>query len=222
MKKFLIIIGLFLILSPQTWVNADNHIVRDNIYSMFGIELNTHISKYADSRDGKIADTFTSSDTIYTFTDKTLVNINRSRFFKRYLVRTDQYFRVLVVNASKAFPQDKKFTDKVCKNEQNKFKNIFSHAYNLVPSKFKTFYRKGIDEKTPLEFLWNDLNYTYKNDSGEYRLMLICMYRMYKGKILSVFFTSWMTEKYYRRNVINRFKKIDKFDTNFISKYLLK
>jgi hypothetical protein len=48
------------------------------------------------------------------------------------------------------------------------------------------------------------------------------MYRMYKGKILSVFFTSWMTEKYYRRNVINRFKKIDKFDTNFISKYLLK
>ena len=222
MKKFIMIIGLFLILSPQTWVNADNHIVRDNIYSMFGIELNTHISKYADSRDGKIADNFTSSDTIYTFTDKTLVNINRSRFFKNYQVRTDQYFRVLVVNAGKAFPQDKKFTDKVCKNEQKKFKNILSHVYNLFPSKFKTFYRKGIDEKAPLNFLWNDLNYTYKNDSGEYRVMLICMYRMYKGEILSVFITSWMTEKYYRRNVINRFKKIDKFDTNFIFKYLLK
>ena len=90
----------------------------------------------------------------------------------------------------------------------------------LNSSKVKSFFRKNIDEKRSVDHLWQDTNYVYKDGKEQYRLMAICAYRLYKEKPISSLYVSWMTEEYYRKNVMKRFMIIEPFNTDFILDYL--
>ena len=207
---------IILILSLQSWASAE-----DRIYDLFGVELNTDISLYANVEDGVVSDAISTSEIIYTFSNKTLTNILRDPFFQSYVVRTDNNYKVKVLNASKNFIfKDKKFDDEECNNEKNNFVDIMTEELELNPSKFKSFYRKNIDKKSNYDHLWHDTNYVYKDGQNEFRLMAICVHRLYKEQPVSMLFVSWMTEEYYRKNVMIRFELIEPFNRDFILDYL--
>ena len=112
---------LVLIFSFQSWTKAE-----DKIYRLFGVELNTDISLYANVEDGTISDGISSSEIIYTFQNKHLSKINRDPVFKNYLIRTDKNYKVKVLNAGKNFSfENKKFSDKDCNEEKNNFIKIY-------------------------------------------------------------------------------------------------
>lgn len=214
MKK--ILLTFILIYNFQFIANAE-----DKIETLFGIKLNSDISLHANVEDGKISTSISTSEVIYTFANKFLKNINKDPFFDNYNIRTNDNFKIKVVNAGKLFKFDnKKFTNKDCNNEKEKYLRILLDELNLDELKFKTFYRENKDKKRKFDHLWYDTSYVYEDESEEFRLMVICNHRTFKNKIVSNLFVSWMTEDYYRKNVILRFKIIEPFDNKFIENYL--
>ena len=214
MKK--ILLTFILVYNFQFIANAE-----DKIETLFGIKLNSDISLHANVEDGKISPSISTSEVIYTFANKFLKNINKDPSFDNYNIRTNDNFKIKVVNAGKLFKFDnKKFTNKDCNNEKEKYLRILLDELNLDELKFKTFYRKNNDKKRKFDFLWYDTSYVYKDGSEEFRLMVICNHRTFKNKIVSNLFVSWMTEDYYRKNVMLRFKIIEPFDNKFIENYL--
>ena len=212
------IIYAFIILTfnLQSWVLAE-----DKIEELFGVKLNTDVSLYANVEDGVVSDGISTSETIYTFSNKTLTNILRDPLFQYYNIRTNKNYKVKVLNAGKNFLfKDKKFDDEECNNEKNNFVDILTTELELDSSKFKSFYRKSTDEKRKHDHLWHDTNYVYKDGQDEFRLMTICVHRLYKDQPVSMLFVSWMTEEYYRKNVMIRFELIEPFDRDFILDYL--
>ena len=215
---FMRIISTFiiLILNLQSWVLAE-----DKIEELFGVKLNADVSLYANVEDGVVADAISTSEIIYTFSNKTLTNILRDPMFDYYNIRTNKNYKVKVLNAGKNFLfKDKKFDDEECNNEKNNFVDILTTELELNSSKFKSFYRKNTDEKRKHDHLWHDTNYVYKDDQDEFRLMAICAHRLYKEQPVSMLFISWMTEEYYRKNVMTRFEIIEPFNRDFILDYL--
>ena len=212
------IISAFIILTLnlQSWVIAE-----DKIDELFGVKLNTDVSLYANVEDGVVSDRVSTSETIYTFENKTLTNILRDPLFQYYNIRTNKNYKVNVLNAGKNFVfKDQKFDDEKCNNEKNLFIDILTKELELNPSKFKSFYRKNIDKKSNYDHLWHDTNYVYKDGQNEFRLMAICVHRLYKEQPVSMLFVSWMTEEYYRKNVMIRFELIEPFNRDFILDYL--
>ena len=212
--RFFIIV-LILTLSLQSLTKAE-----DKINSLFGVKLNEDISNYADVENGKLTDGF--SEKIFTFTDKFL-KIDRDESFFAYGIRTDKNYKVKVLNAGKIFRFENNFTDTKCIEEKEKYISILSSELGLDKSKFKNFYRKSIHKET-LErsgnLLWNDSNYVYIDNDEKFRLSVFCSYQKKNSEIINYLFVSWMTENYYRNNVIPRFEIIDKFDKDFILKFL--
>ena len=207
---------IILILNLQSWVLAEGI-----IDELFGVKLNTDVSLYANVEDGVVSDVVSTNEIIYTFTNKKLTNISRDVLFQFYGIRTDKNYKVKVLNAGKYIIfHDKEFSDEECNNQKNNFVDILTSELDLNSSKFKNFYRKNIDEKRRFDHLWHDTNYLYKDENEEYRLMVICTHRLYKKKPASMLFISWMTEEYYRRNVMNRFEVIEPFNRDFILDYL--
>ena len=212
--RFFILV-LILTLSLQSLTKAE-----DKINSLFGVKLNEDISNYAEVENGKLTDGF--SEKIFTFTDKFL-KIDRDESFFAYGIRTDKNYKVKVLNAAKIFRFENNFTDKKCIEEKENYISILSSELGLDNTKFKNFYRKSIHKET-LErsgnVLWNDSNYVYNDNNEKFRLMVFCSYQKKNGEIINYLFVSWMTENYYRNNVIPRFEIIDKFDKDFILKFL--
>tara|TARA_Y100001958_G_C20974808_1_gene368352 strand:- start:62 stop:712 length:651 start_codon:yes stop_codon:yes gene_type:complete len=216
MKKLLGIVILSLLLSVSSKAE-------DKIDQLFGIKLNTDISMYANVEEGKISENMSMNETIYTFANDTLKNIERDPLFTSYNVRTDKNYKIKVVNAGKRYSfENEKFSDKNCNDDKFNFIKILTDELNLNSSKFKSFYRKNVDKKLKFDQLWSDTNYVYKDDTDQYRLMIICDFIGYQNKPYSRLYVSWMTEEYYRKNVIQRFEIIDEFNTDFILEYLVK
>lgn len=209
-------VSIILIFSIQSWTLAE-----DKIEELFGVKLNTDVSLYANVEDGVIVDTISTSEIIYTFSNKTLTNILRDPLFQWYGVRTNKNYKVKVLNAGKNFIfKDKKFDDEECNDEKNNFVDILTTELKLNASKFKSFYRKNTDEKSKNDLLWHDTNYVYKDGQDEFRLMAICAHRLYKEQPVSSLIISWMTEEYYRKNVMIRFELVEPFNKDFILNYL--
>ena len=216
MKKILGIVVLSLLLSVSSKAE-------DKIDQLFGIKLNTDISMYANVEEGKILENMSMNETIYTFANDTLKNIERDPLFASYNVRTDKNYKIKVINAGKRYSfENEKFSDKNCNDDRFNFIKILTDELNLNSSKFKSFYRKNVDKKLKFDQLWSDTNYVYKDDTDQYRLMIICDFIGYQNKPYSRLYVSWMTEEYYRKNVIQRFEIIDEFNTDFILEYLVK
>ena len=195
----------------------------ERINSLFGVKLNDDISNYADVENGKLAKGF--SETIYNFGDEFLT-IDRDENFFSYGIRTDKNYRIKTLNAAaKRFIYKDDFTHSQCIDEKKKYISILANELNLDTSKFKNFYRKSVHKET-LEgsgnLLWDDTNYTYTDNNEKFRLMVICTYQKNKktSEVVNFLFISWMTENYYRANVIPRFEVIDKFNKDFILKFL--
>ena len=134
------IISLLIILALSLQSLA---LAEDKIEELFGVKLNTDVSLYANVEDGVIVDTISTSEIIYTFSNKTLTNILRDPIFEYYNIRTNKNYKVKVLNAGKNFLfKDKKFDDEECNNEKNNFVDILTTELELNSSKFKSFYRK--------------------------------------------------------------------------------
>jgi len=216
MRFFITVLVLIISLQSKT-------LSEERINSLFGVKLNDDISNYADIENGKLAKGF--SEKIYNFKDKFL-KIDRDENFYGYGVRTDKNYKIKVLNAAaKRFIYKNDFTDSQCIAEKKKYISILVNELNLDSSKFKSFYRKGVHKET-LEstgnILWDDTNYTYTDNNEKFRLMVICTYQKNKktDEVVNFLFVSWMTENYYRTNVIPRFEIIDKFNKDFILKFL--
>ncbi len=195
----------------------------EKIYSLFGVKLNDDISNYADVENGKLAKGF--SEKIYNFGDKFL-KIDRDEDFLYYAIRTDKNYRIKVLNAAaKRYIYKNDFSDSQCIAEKKKYISILVNELNFDSSKFKNYYRKGVHRETQEStgnLLWDDANYIYTNNNEKFRLMVICTYQKNKetDEVINFLFVSWMTENYYRNNVIPRFEIIDKFNKDFILTFL--
>ena len=215
-KKLIYI--LIIIFTYKSIANAEN-----KIDELFGVKLNSDISLYANVEDGKISQTITTKEAIYTFSNKSLTNIDREEMFPSYLIRTNQNYKIQVINAGIVYDfKDRTFSDFSCLKDKFYVAETMSTAFNFDTGKYKNFYRINIDDKRSTDLLWDDLNYIDNSSSGNNRLMIICSHRYVKGRIVSNLFLSWMTEDYYRKNVMARFKIIEPFDSGFIIQYLEK
>ena len=216
MKKLIYI--LIIIFTFKTIANAEN-----KIGELFGVKLNSDISLYANVEDGKISQSITTKEIIYSFSNNSLTNIKRDETFPSYLIRTNQDYKVQVINAGRVYDfKDRTFSDFSCLNDRFNVADTMSTVFKFDTNKYKNFHRINIDDKRSTDLLWDDLNYIDNSSSVNNRLMIICAHRHVKGRIVSNLFLSWMTEDYYRKNVMARFKIIEPFDSGFIIQYLEK
>ena len=216
MKKLIYI--LIIIFTYKSIANAEN-----KIDELFGVKLNSDVSLYANVEEGIISQSVTTKEVIYSFSNKSLTNIDREEVFPYYSIRTNEDYKVQVINASRLYDfKDRTFSDFSCLNDKFNLANKMSTEFNFDTEKYKNFYRRSIDDKRSTDFLWDDLNYIDNSSSGNNRLMIICSHRYVKGRMVSNLFLSWMTEDYYRKNVMTRFKIIEPFDSSFITQYLEK
>ena len=216
MKKLIYI--LIIIFTFKTIANAEN-----KIGELFGVKLNSDISLYANVEDGKISQSITTKEIIYSFSNNSLTNIKRDETFPSYLIRTNQDYKVQVINAGRVYDfKDRTFSDFSCLNDRFNVADTMSTVFKFDTNKYKNFHRINIDDKRSTDLLWDDLNYIDNSSSVNNRLMIICAHRHVKGRIVSNLFLSWMTEDYYRKNVMTRFKIIEPFDSSFITQYLEK
>ena len=179
MKIFIYIFILFFTL--KSIVNAEN-----KIDELFGVKLNSDISLYANVEDGKISQTITTKEVIYTFSNKSLTNIDRDEAFPYYSIRTNEDYKVQVINAGGVYDfKDRTFSDSECLNNRFKVADIMSTEFNFDTEKYKNFYRRRVNnegEQTSIDFLSDDLNYIDYSSSGNNRLMIVCAYRYFKGR----------------------------------------
>ena len=216
MKKLIYI--LIIIFTFKTIANAEN-----KIGELFGVKLNSDISLYANVEDGKISQSITTKEIIYSFSNNSLTNIKRDETFPSYLIRTNQDYKVQVINAGRVYDfKDRTFSDFSCLNDRFNVADTMSTVFKFDTNKYKNFHRINIDDKRSTDLLWDDLNYIDNSSSVNNRLMIICAHRHVKGRIVSNLFLSWMTEDYYRKNVMARFKIIEPFDSGFIIQYFEK
>ena len=215
MKKLLLI--LILTLSFQSWTKAD-----EIIDMIFGVKLNNDVSEYAKIENGK---TFDWLPNIYTFID-TDITIERDSTFDAYYLRTDENYKVIIVNATKFvdYSYNDLFKDN-CKEEKKEFISDLSNSLDINSNDFDEYFYKN---KEGNKFLWNSNIYTYKDEDQKFRLVVNCVYfrpiepESSGSKIIGDLSIYWLTEDYYRGHVLPRVKLIKSFDDEFIKTYLIK
>ena len=211
MKKLFIIIVIFI--SFQSWTKAD-----EVIDKIFGVKLLEDISNYADIENG-IKLSFIKNT--YTFVDKD-IDIERDPIFSSYYLRTNTDYKIINVTAILKISDSLDNFKNKCSSKKKDFVSSLSSSLNLDIKDFKQYFHKGIKIKgSSVKALWNNSVYTYKDNGKNFRLIMYCNYlRRDDNSFEESLLVSWLTEDYYRKNVLPRFEFVNFFDTKFIKKYL--
>ena len=211
MKRLLLI--LILTFSFQSLIKAD-----DVIDKIFGVKLLEDISKYADIENGiKLS---YLKDT-YTFTNED-IDIERDPIFTGYYLRTNTDYKIINVTALFKISNSLDNFKNKCPSEKKDFISSLSSSLDLDIKAFKQYFHKSLNiEGSFAKALWNNSVYTYKSKGKTFKLIMYCNYlRRNDNSFQEALMVSWLTEDYYKKNVLPRFELIDVFDTKFIKKYL--
>ncbi|MDA9083465.1 hypothetical protein N9K22_02415 [Candidatus Pelagibacter sp.] len=210
MNRLLLI--LILTFTFQTLTKAD-----DAIDKMFGVKLMEDISKYADIENGKKHPLIKNT---YTFVNKD-IDIERDPIFSGYYLRTNADYKIINVTAKLEISNSLDNFKNKCPSEKKDFISSLSSSLSIDIKNFKQYFHKGNVEGSTAKVLWNNSAYTYKDNGKIFRLIMYCSYlRRSDSSFSEALLISWLTEDYYRKNVLPRFELIDVFDTKFIKKYL--
>ena len=211
MMRLLLI--LILSFSLQSLIKAD-----DVIDKIFGVKLLEDISKYADIENGiKLS---YLKDT-YTFTNED-IDIERDPIFTGYYLRTNTDYKIINVTALFKISNSLDNFKNKCPSEKKDFISSLSSSLDLDIKAFKQYFHKSLNiEGSFAKALWNNSVYTYKSKGKTFKLIMYCNYlRRNDNSFQEALMVSWLTEDYYKKNVLPRFELIDVFDTKFIKKYL--
>ena len=211
MKRLLLI--LILTFSLQSLTKAD-----DVIDKIFGVKLLEDISKYADIENGiKLS---YLKDT-YTFTNED-IDIERDPIFTGYYLRTNTDYKIINVTALFKISNSLDNFKNKCPSEKKDFIASLSSSLDLDIKAFKQYFHKSLNiEGSFAKALWNNSVYTYKSKGKTFKLIMYCNYlRRNDNTFQEALMVSWLTEDYYKKNVLPRFELVDFFDTKFIKKYL--
>ena len=211
MKRLLLI--LILTFSFQSLIKAE-----DVIDKIFGVKLLEDISKYADIENGiKLS---YLKDT-YTFTNEN-IDIERDPIFTGYYLRTNTDYKIINVTALFKISNSLDNFKNKCPSEKKDFISSLSSSLDLDIKAFKQYFHKSLNiEGSFAKALWNNSVYTYKSKGKTFKLIMYCNYlRRNDNSFQEALMVSWLTEDYYKKNVLPRFELIDVFDTKFIKKYL--
>ena len=211
MKRLLLI--LILTFSFQSLIKAE-----DVIDKIFGVKLLEDISKYADIENGiKLS---YLKDT-YTFTNED-IDIERDPIFTGYYLRTNTDYKIINVTALFKISNSLDNFKNKCPSEKKDFISSLSSSLDLDIKAFKQYFHKSLNiEGSFAKALWNNSVYTYKSKGKTFKLIMYCNYlRRNDNSFQEALMVSWLTEDYYKKNVLPRFELIDVFDTKFIKKYL--
>ena len=196
---------LFLILfSFQTSSLADDI----DIESLFGVKILDNIQNYANVSDGKKFDYLPE---IITF-DNEFINIERNDEFDDYYVRTNLQYKIINITGKKFFISEIEEFNNECKASKLQTVNMLSKIFDIKQKEFLNSYwfdarRKALYDVTEVE---------YFNDDKKFNLAAYCGYLNVKDGLASIMFVSWVTNEYYLKHVDGRWKKIDKFDNEYI------
>jgi len=204
MKRLLLI--LILTLSFQNLVKSEN-IEIDNL---FGVKILDNIQMYSKVENGKKFDFLPG---IITFDDD-VIKIERNENFDDYYLRTDLNYKIHNITAKRAFIdlESPYSSIDMCKQDKINTVKLFSKIFDIDFNKFKDGYWIDPRQKS----LYEDSTIVYKNNGLSFKLSTYCGYFQYEDSVLSILFVSWVTDTYLKNHVEGRWKKIDKFDKNFI------
>ena len=207
MRKFLLI--LILTLSIQLPVKSEN-IEIDNL---FGVKILDNIQMYSKVENGKKLDYLPG---IITFDDD-VINIERNENFDDYYLRTDLKYKIQNITAKRTFIdlESPYGSIDMCKKDKINTVKLFSKLFNIDFDKFKNGYWIDPRQKS----LFEDSTIVYENNGLSFELSTYCGYFQYEDSVLSILFVSWVTDTYFKNHVEGRWKKIDKFDKEFIKLY---
>ena len=204
MKRLLLI--LILTLSVHTLAKSEN-IEIDNL---FGVKILDNIQMYSKVENGKKFDFLPG---IITFDDD-VIKIERNENFDDYYLRTDLNYKIHNITAKRAFIDlDSPYASiDMCKKDKINTVKLFSKIFDIDLNKFKNGYWIDPRQKS----LFEDSTIVYENNGISFELSAYCGYFKYEDSLLSILFVSWVTETYLKNHVEGRWKKIDKFDKDFI------
>ena len=206
MRIFLLI--LIFIFSLQSWVLGEVKI--DNL---FGVKILDNIEKYSNKDKGEPQrnrpGTFYFSDDV--------INIERSDDFDRYYLRTDDKYRIINITGKKYFIEKIDNFENNCLESKKQLIIKMTLFFDESEEKFINNYWHNEEFKS----LWDESQIFYKDGNNELLLAIHCSYRNYKGQILGELGISWVTQDYYEKHIKGLWKKIKKFDNNFIKSFIV-
>ena len=206
MKRLLLI--LILTFGFQTWTMS-----KVDIGNLFGVKILDDVKLYANENDGVEHDV---RPDIFFFSDG-VIDIERNEDFDRFYLRTDNKFKIINITGKRFLPEKNKTFVNNCLTEKNKLVKDLSIFFNATENEFEQKYWHWPKFKS----IWDESQLFYEEDGNKYLLSIHCSYRKSNENIGAELGVSWVTYNYYTKYIKDLWKKIDKFDDQFIKSYTL-
>ena len=206
MKRLFLI--LFLTLSFQSWAMSEV-----DIGNLFGVKILDDVKLYANEKDGVEHDVRPG---IFYFSDK-VIDIDRNDDFDEFYLRTDNKYKIINITGKRILTEKNKTFVNNCLIEKKKLVKDLSIFFNAAENEFEQKYWHWQKFKS----IWDESQLFYEEEGNKYLLSIHCSYRKSNENIGAELGVSWVTYNYYVKYIKDLWKKIDKFDDQFIKSYTL-
>ncbi len=212
MKKFLTIIVLGLLFSGDAY--ADNLPTK-----LFGIEIYGNIEDYAKKDSGK---KYPNRKGIISFNESEykFFNITRSNLFDKYMLRSDEEFKILVITGGFQFLVLNKYDRDMprCRHYKNEFIKMISNDahYDVNQNSFKQKYYKA-DYKSN-HMIIDSSQLSYRKKFNKLILQVYCVYLPISGGtekqdgVQTILYFTLMDKNYFKDYTLKLWKEIDDFE----------
>ena len=205
MKRLLLI--LILTFSFQSWTKAEV-----DLGNLFGVKILDNVEKYAKQEDG--VEQKGRPNILYFSND--VIDIKRSDDFNNYYLRTNNKFKIINITGEKYLDEDSKNFVNICLDEKKQLIKDLSIFFNADENEFKQNYWHWEKYKS----IWDESKLFYEEDGNKFLLSIYCSYFKYEENIGVELGVSWVTYEYYEKYIKGLWKKIKKFDNEFIKSYI--
>jgi hypothetical protein len=182
-----------------------------NIGNLFGVKILDDVKLYANVKDGVEHDV--RPDILY-FSDE-VIDIERNEDFDRFYLRTDNKFKIINITGKRFLAEKNKTFVNNCLIEKNKLIEDLSIFFSSTKNEFEQKYWHWPKFKS----IWDESQLFYEEEGNKYLLSIHCSYRKSNDMIGAELGVSWVTYNYYTKYIKDLWKKIDKFDDQFIKSY---
>ena len=205
MRVFIAVLVLIFSLQSLTKAEVD-------LGNLFGVKILDNVEKYAKQEDGVEEE---GRPNILKFSND-VINIKRSDDFNNYYLRTNNKFKIINITGEKYLDEDSKNFVNICLGEKKQLIKDLSIFFNAKENEFKQNYWHWEKYKS----IWDESKLFYVDDGNKFVLSIYCSYCKYEENIGVELGVSWVTYEYYEKYIKGLWKKIKKFDNEYIKSYI--
>ena len=170
-----------------------------------------NVKIYANKEDGIEHDV---RPNVFYFSNE-VIDIERNDDFDDFYLRTDNKFKIINITGKKYLTEKHKSFVNICLDEKKQLIKDLSIFFNATEDEFQHKYWHWPKFKS----IWDESQFTYEEEGNKFLLSIHCSYRKSKENIAAELGVSWVTYDYYKKYVKGLWKKIKKFDNEFIISY---